>query len=60
MLVTERTVEGQRITLYVNLTGESKSVREENRTLLMANRREKAGRLQTDGYAIYQNGQEEQ
>ena len=60
MLVTERTVDGQRITLYINLTGESKSVREENRTLLMANRRENAGRLQTDGYAIYQNGQEEQ
>lgn len=60
MLVTERTVDGQRITLYINLTGESKSVREENRTLLMANRRENAGRLQTDGYAIYLNGQEEQ
>ena len=59
MLVTERMAGKQKITLYINLTGKTKKMQEEKRTLLMANRREKAGRLQTDGYAIYQNGWEE-
>ncbi len=60
MLVTERMFGKQKITLYINLTGKTQKLREENRRLLMENRREKAERLQTDGYAIYQSGQEEQ